>query len=382
MSEKLKNNIVLLPSGFHDVLPPEAAQETKIISKLLRNFEKFGYAQVKAPLMEFETSLISGKGEGLSKETFRVMDPVSREMMGIRADMTMQIARMAAIRLKNKPRPLRLSYSGQVLRVNNKGISAERQLAQAGIELIGDSSPNSDIEAVIVAMDSLKNLKLKGLSVDFSIPALSNLILDEEKTPESKRKNILELIEKKDTSAIKSEGGEAGTLLAALINSAGEAEKSLKKIAELKIPKEGKILLERLKEIILAVRDAMPEIKITIDPLERHGFEYHSGIGFSFFSKMSAEELGRGGRYNIDINGEEAVGFTFSVNALKKALKPAVSKKKIFVPFGVSFNDSTYLREKGLYTIHGLAKVKDIKSEALRLECSFYYDDGEVRAVK
>ena len=111
----------LLPSGFQDVLPPEAAIDAKIIAKLLANFELWGYEHVKPPLMEFEKTLLSGKGKDLTKYTFRVTDPESGKMMGIRSDMTLQVARMAASRMGKAPRPLRLSYGGQVLRMKGEG---------------------------------------------------------------------------------------------------------------------------------------------------------------------------------------------------------------------------------------------------------------------
>ena len=98
----------LLPSGLRDVLPPTAAQEAAAIENLIAFFELNGYERVKAPLVEFEEGLLSGAGAAIASETFRLMDPVSQRMMGIRPDITPQIARIATSRLADAPRPLRL----------------------------------------------------------------------------------------------------------------------------------------------------------------------------------------------------------------------------------------------------------------------------------
>jgi len=107
----------LLPTGFEDTLFPEARKKTSILEKLTRQFESANYQQVESPMMEFENSLFSGTGAALKKQTFRLMDPVSNKMLGIRADITVQIERLVSTRLKNVPKPLRLSYAGQVLRL-------------------------------------------------------------------------------------------------------------------------------------------------------------------------------------------------------------------------------------------------------------------------
>src|SRR5690606_35936945 len=105
--------------------------------------------RVKPPLIEFEDGLLSGPGAAVAADTFRLMDPVSQRMMAIRADMTLQVARIAATRLRNQPRPLRLSYAGQVLRVAGTQLRPERQFGQAGVELIGAACPAADAEVAL-----------------------------------------------------------------------------------------------------------------------------------------------------------------------------------------------------------------------------------------
>src|SRR6266513_4980952 len=107
----------LLPTGMHDLLPPAAEIEAQVVAQLMTTLAAHGYERVKPPLVEFEETLFAGAGAAMATATFRIMDPASHRMIGVRADMTPQVARIAGTRLDAAPRPLRLSYAGQVLRV-------------------------------------------------------------------------------------------------------------------------------------------------------------------------------------------------------------------------------------------------------------------------
>jgi ATP phosphoribosyltransferase regulatory subunit len=157
----------LLPQGLRDLLPPDAEVEAAIVSGLIRVLTGHGYERVKPPLIEFEDNLLSGAGAAMASETFRLMDPISQRMVGLRADMTTQVARIAATRLAHAPRPLRLCYAGQVLRVKGSDIRPERQIGQVGAELIGSADvAAADIEVVGVATEALTVLGVEKLSVD------------------------------------------------------------------------------------------------------------------------------------------------------------------------------------------------------------------------
>src|SRR6266550_3305715 len=162
----------LLPTGIHDLLPPEAEAEAAAVSRLMATLAAHGYERVEPPLVEFEETLFSGAGAAMATATFRMMDPISHRVIGVRADMPPQIARIAATRLGNAPRPLRLSYAGQVLRVKGSEIRPERQIGQVGGELIGAEGPAADIEAIAVAGEALAMLGVSRLSVDITLPTL------------------------------------------------------------------------------------------------------------------------------------------------------------------------------------------------------------------
>ena len=143
MTANDNNHRGLLPAGLADLLPPDAAREAHAIGVAIERFAAFGYERVKPPLVEFEESLLGGPGAALASQTFRLMDPVSQRMMGVRPDMTVQVARIAVTRLKHEPRPLRLSYGGNVIRVRGTALKPERQFAQVGSELIGVDSADA-----------------------------------------------------------------------------------------------------------------------------------------------------------------------------------------------------------------------------------------------
>ncbi len=169
----------LLPEGLRDVLPPDAAFEAEVTSGLMACFAGHGYERVKPPLIEFEKSLLSGVGEATARDPFRLMDPVSQHMMGVRPDMTVQVARIAATRLGQAPRPLRLCYAGQVLRARGNQIQPERQLGQAGAELIGSPAAAADVEVGRPAGEGLDGVGIEEITGDPNMPTLISALRDD-----------------------------------------------------------------------------------------------------------------------------------------------------------------------------------------------------------
>ena len=142
-------------------------------------FAAHGYERVKPPLLEFEDSLLAGSGVAVAEQTFRLMDPVSQRMMGLRADTTPQVARIAAHPpRRGRPRPLRLCYAGQVLRVRGTQLAPERQVPQAGIELIGTDAAAADAEVAVVAAEALAAVGLAPATLDVTLPTMTPALLD------------------------------------------------------------------------------------------------------------------------------------------------------------------------------------------------------------
>ena len=163
----------LLPAGLSDILYPKAQVQAKKIETLLDVFSNYGYLRVKPPLVEYEETLLSdGPGTVLKDSTFRIMDPLSQKMMALRSDVTAQISRIASTRLSHLARPLRLSYSGDVLRVKGDSFNTERQKTQVGAELIGLENEFCDAEIILICLKALKSIDIENITIDINLPFL------------------------------------------------------------------------------------------------------------------------------------------------------------------------------------------------------------------
>ena len=226
----------LLPAGLQDLLPPDAAHEAATLERLVAAFASFGYERVKAPLMEFEDTLLSGAGKAVANESFRLMDPVSQRMMALRADITPQVARIAATRLQSQPRPLRLCYGGQVLRVRGGQLRPERQFAQAGVELIGAPQQAGDAEVVVLALFALDATGVRELTVDLSMPTLVPAVIDGLAIEQAAGEALRRALDRKDAEAVSSLSGDRSDLFDGLLRASGPADQALSALRALGLP--------------------------------------------------------------------------------------------------------------------------------------------------
>jgi ATP phosphoribosyltransferase regulatory subunit len=365
----------LLPAGLADVLPGAAAFEAAMVERVMAVFAAWGYDRVKPPLMEFEDSLLSGPGAVMAAHTFRLMDPVSQRMMGLRADITPQVARIAASRLKNNPRPLRVSYAGQVLRVKGEQMRPERQLGQAGIELVGATTAAADAEVVLLAVDALRQAGVPHLAVDLNLPTLTPTILAAAGFADPAP--LIAALDRKDVAAVRKLAGKETALLESLLQTVGPAGPALTKLAAVKLPPAAAAHRQRLIEVVDLIQAAAPDLPLTIDPTDHRGFEYHTGITFSLLGRRVSGEFGRGGRY-VNQAGEEATGFTLYLNTILSALPAPTEPKRVFLPSGTTATAAASLRKQGWVTIQDLGRANtDATTEARRLGCQFLWN-GDV----
>ena len=227
MSDDVSNHRALLPAGLRDLLPPDAETEAASVEALMEVFAAHGYQRVKPPLLEFEDSLLAGSGVAVAEQTFRLMDPESQRMMGLRADTTPQVARIATTRLAHAPRPLRLSYAGQCLRVRGSQLAPDRQIAQAGIELIGCDNPAADAEIVLVGAEALASVGLTRTSFDLTLPTLVPMLLDDAGFTGPTRAALARALDRKDAASVARHGGSLAPTLTDLLLAAGPADRAL-----------------------------------------------------------------------------------------------------------------------------------------------------------
>lgn len=372
----------LLPAGLRDVLPPNADNEARLIEVMVARTATHGYERVKPPLIEFETSLMEGPGAALSSRVFRLMDPVSQRMMGVRADMTVQVARIASTRLKNVPRPLRLCYAGEVLHTTAEQVSPEREMVQVGAELIGSATAEADAEIILVGIEALRAAGVDRLSLDLMVPPLVPVVLGGLDLPAAEAARLRAAIDRKDIAAVETLGGPVAPVLTRLLAATGPKDAALAALAGIDLPAEGRAALDRLTQVADLVAAAEPGLAITLDPVENRGFEYHTGIAFSLFVRGVRAEVGRGGRYRP--NGdptETATGFTLYMEKVLQALPAALRRDAVFVPHGTPRAATAALRADGRVTVQGLEPVDNIVAEARRQRCAAVWQNGKVIAL-
>ncbi|MDP3417094.1 ATP phosphoribosyltransferase regulatory subunit [Falsiroseomonas sp.] len=373
-------NPALLPAGLSDVLPPEAEREAMLVEVLAETFALHGYERVKPPLLEFEDSLLAGSGAAVAEQTFRLMDPVSHRMMGLRADTTPQVARIAATRLARVPRPLRLSYAGQVLRVQGTQLAPARQIPQAGIELIGPESAAADAEVAAVAAEALAAVGILDASLDITLPRLAPALLDEAGVQGDARRKLARALDRKDAAAVAeyaAQSGGAALLLPALLAAAGPADAALAVLEAEALPPAARQIADHAAAVVAAIRELAPALRITLDPLEFRGLHYHTGVAFTIFGAGRTGELARGGRY---LSGEEpATGMTLYPDAVLRAVPPAAPRLRVFLPRLAQAGQAAALRAQGYATVAQLAPTDTAQS----LRCTHVMDaSGAARPVQ
>lgn len=355
-----KNHPALLPNGLADLLPPQAENESRVVGLFMGVFARFGYQRVKPPLVEFEESLLGeGPGQSMARQTFRMMDPVSGRMMGVRADVTAQIARISASRMSDSMRPLRLSYAADVLRVNGTQLRPERQFCQVGCEMIGDDSVIADVECALVAIQALCAAGIENITIDLTVPTIVKHIYEAVGEDEDNKYVIGDLILKRDRDAIAAMGAKSSPLILALMSTEDGLDAGVKSLQAFKGHARVKDDLDRLLAVVEGLKAALDtyglsHVQVSVDPLEHRGLEYHTGVSFSIFAKGARGELGGGGRYDITTAGrssETATGFTLYMDTILRAAPTGVAQNVQYVAHDADWKQVKSLQDQGVQVV-------------------------------
>ncbi len=337
------NSKTLLPSGLMDVLPPYAAGEFRLIHHFLKSFMGFGYQPVIPPLAEYENSMLAGQGEATSHHVFRVADPLSGEMLALRADMTGQIARIAGESLGNAPRPLRLCYAGYTLRTTPDALKTRRQYTQVGIERFGSIGTGALAEVIAIAIHALSTAADKKLTLDLHYPAVLEQLLAN--TPATQQPAIREAVRLKDAARLRQLDAAP---IATLLESAGNADRAIKALRSADIPAEA---LGELAALVAALKQQQIDATVTIDLLDLAGYEYYCGIGYAIYWQDPAIEVARGGCYRTT-HGEEAVGFTLYIDDLLTHLPTEAAPPSVIIPGGTPAAEAAKKQAEGFITLY------------------------------
>jgi len=362
----------LLPEGFHDRLPPFADAAAAVEARVLEAARRYGYERVDPPLAEFAEELAARLKAGGLRDAVRFVDPVSQATMAVRPDLTAQVARIAATRMGHHPRPVRLSYAGSVLRLRGPALAPARERRQVGAELIGLDSVAAAREVVAVAVEGLAAAGIADVSIDFTLPDLVDTLAAGPLPVAAEQIEALrERLDAKDA------GGVAAIAPAylPLIEATGPFEAALDRLRAFDA---GGVLVSRIAGLAAIARGLAGSATMTLDPTERHGFEYQSWLGFSLFASGASRELGRGGTYVVvhpDGREEAATGFSIYADAL--VMPGTVERRRLFLPHGTPEDEAAALRADGWVTVAAL-EVDDTPQAQL---ATHVWDAGRVRPV-
>ena len=363
----------LLPEGLEDRLPQSAAVAARVARAALDVMDGHGYDRIQPPSIEFEKSLASRMAGVQPRRMFRFVDPLSLRMMALRSDITVQVGRIAATGLAEAARPLRLCYAGQVVTIKGDGLDPTRERLQLGAELIGSDSVAAAGEIVAMAIEALRAAGATGISIDFTLPDLVDTLaekalpLDAAAIPAVRRE-----LDAKDAGGLVAAGGEA---YLPLLTAIGPFDTAIERLAAIDAGGALAGRIAALREIAARVSGMA---RLTLDPSERHGFEYQSWFGFTIYAEGGAGALGRGGTYSIVGRDEPAIGVSLYPDPLIDSLAAAEPRRDtLFLPLGHDPETAARLRAIGWRTVAALAASDDAKA----LGCTHRLEGAEALAL-
>ncbi len=327
----------LLPEYIEDVLPAEAARIETLRRTLLDLFKVHGYQYVIPPMLEYMESLITGAGHDLDLATFKVVDQLTGRLMGVRADMTPQAARIDA-HLLNHQGITRLCYAGSVLRTKPDGLARTREPLQLGAELYGHAGIDSDIEIQLLLIKALHSIGIHQVHIDFSHVNVFGSLIESSGINAQLEQDLYAALQSKDQSSVaqltKALDKTTRDALLHLTELNGDQTVLVKALQVLPATPAISQALDSLQQVANALADL--DITVSFDLSELRGYHYHSGIVFAAYAQGYKGPLALGGRYDevgqAFGRARPATGFSLDLRGVATALPPAKAPLAIFAP--------------------------------------------------
>ena len=359
----------LLPEGIDQVLPPAAWRLECARRELLDLFSRWGYDLIMPPLIEYLESLLTGTGNDLDLQTFKVTDQLTGRMMGLRADMTPQAARIDAHPLQ-RSEPTRLCYMGTVLHTRNDGFGGSRSPLQVGAELFGHAGVESDVEIITLLLESLQLLSISAIHIDLGHVGIFRGLARDADLSEQQESDLFEALQRKAVPEIEE-------MLKVYVADAGQRQR-LAALAELNgdrsVLQRAREQLAGAGEPVLAALDNLGAIAALIeqraggetlnfDLAELRGYHYQTGMVFAVFVPGCGQEIARGGRYDsigkVFGRSRPATGFSTDLRELMQLSQRSFAHKSgaIFAPGGEDselLSAVSALRQAGERVVRGL----------------------------
>jgi ATP phosphoribosyltransferase regulatory subunit len=373
-----------LPKGVKDFLPIKAAKIEYLKQTLAELFHRWGFRPVLPASLEFLDVLERGLGAGLREKTFRFDDRQSGRLVAFSPDITPQIARIVATRLRGMPLPLRLCYTGQVLRHTEQQTGKDREIFQSGVELIGLDSPEADAEMIAMAVESLQALGAAEFTVDVGQVEFSRGIMADLPLSAVQAREVQAAIARKDSSGLRQ-----------LLDPLPLSDRSCDEVMALPRLFGGRDVLDRAAAVVSNERsrralDSLARIleilevygveeHVTFDLGELRGLDYHTGVTFQGYLAGFGRAVCSGGRYD-GLTARygfpaPATGFTFNLLnllfALEKDLEEVAGKSTDVLIFQAGADKKTAQRIARALRARGYSAARDIIARGLETSLDY-----------
>lgn len=382
----------LLPEGIDELMPEEASQLERMHRLLVDRMQSWGYQLVVPPLVEYLDSLLTGTAKTLDLQTFKLIDQLSGRLLGIRADMTPQVARIAAHRLRDNSNVLRLCYIGSVLHTLPAGQASSRNPIQLGAEIYGHAGPESDIESIQLMIELLKISGVSGsISLDIGHVGIYRGLADFAELDDAQEQALFSAMQRKALPEIErlithyAIAEPAGKMLTALSELNGNASvlDDAKRILQ-DAPEAVIKALDTLVVVAELAKQRLPGIQLNFDLAELRGYHYHTGVVFAAYQPNSAQAIALGGRYD-DIgqdfgHAQPATGFSLDLKKLVTSFPKPTEKRQVITanwsadPLQLEMIAS--LREKGNIVVFALP------GSTVQTEKTLIQQDGRWQVVE
>lgn len=357
----LKRDPWLLPDGIEEVLPGDAAHLESLRRRLLDVFACWGYELVIPPMIDYLDSLLTGTGHDLDLQTFKFTDQSSGEMLGVRADMTPQVARIDAHNLRHD-RPTRLCYAGTVLHTVSDTLEQSRSPMQIGAEIYGHQGLESDLEVIRLMLEMLAITGLEDVHLDLGHVGIYRALSRQANLNPQQEAELFDILQRKantelvalmESFTIDTAFKQQFLMLPKLNGDRSILEKAAGIFADAN--DDVKNALADLQTLAERLSIIFPSLAINFDLAELRGYHYHTGAVFAAFIPNVGREIARGGRYDniggVFGRGRPATGFSADLRFLASLTKTAEKRAEetVFAPFA----DDAQLLEK----------IRDLRAE-------------------
>lgn len=381
------SNAWLLPDGIDEILPDQTRHLECLRGRLLRLFDAWGYELVIPPFIDYLDSLLTGSGHDLALQTFTLTDQISGKLLGVRADMTPQVARIDARHL-NTDYPNRLCYVGTILHTRGDALEKNRSPMQIGAELYGHAGQESDLEVIRLMLETLAITGLLNVHLDLGHVGIYRALCQQAGLSSAQESQLFDVLQRK-----------ARPELAEMVEGLA-IDEALKQIL-LKLPElnggldtldkampifananaQAQAALAELKKLAVQLSRRYPNLPISCDLAELRGYHYHTGVVFAAFVPGVGREIARGGRYDnigeVFGRARPATGFSADLKVLSGLTlhtHPSPLPEKIFAPFQ---DDSELERMISQLRAEGHTVLQELPGQsgnALELGCTAVLD--------